>query len=80
MDTTSLDWSREFFTLDAQRSTAVIEAFVRLYESGLIYRANRLINWCCHLRTAISNIEIDTLELEKSTMLTVPSQRKKYDF
>ena len=53
----SLDWSREAFTMDAQRSEAVIEAFVRLHDKGLIYRSTRLVNWCCFLNTAISDIE-----------------------
>ncbi|ONK68470.1 uncharacterized protein A4U43_C05F11970, partial [Asparagus officinalis] len=53
----SLDWSRECFTMDEKRCKAVIEAFVRLYREGLIYRDHRLVNWDCTLRTAISDIE-----------------------
>ncbi|XP_020205546.1 valine--tRNA ligase, mitochondrial 1 isoform X4 [Cajanus cajan] len=55
---TSMDWSRECFTMDDRRSNAVTEAFVRLYKHGLIYRDVRLVNWDCVLRTAISDIEI----------------------
>ncbi|KAG6513346.1 hypothetical protein ZIOFF_023670 [Zingiber officinale] len=55
---TSLDWSREGFTMDDARSMAVTEAFVRLYKQRLIYRNHRLVNWDCALRTAISDIEI----------------------
>jgi valyl-tRNA synthetase len=55
----SLDWERTTFTMDPQYSAAVIEAFVRLHEEGLIYRAKRLINWCVSCRTAISDLEVD---------------------
>ncbi|MEA2697200.1 MAG: valyl-tRNA synthetase, partial [Myxococcales bacterium] len=51
----SLDWERTKFTMDPQYSAAVIEAFVRLHEEGLIYRARRLINWCVSCRTALSD-------------------------
>ena len=54
----SPDWSREAFTMDAQLSTAVVEAFVRLHSDGLIYRHNRLVHWDCTLKTAISDIEV----------------------
>ena len=55
----SLDWDREAFTMDETRSRAVREAFVRLYEEGLIYRADRLINWCPKHQTALSDLEVD---------------------
>ncbi|HXI58230.1 MAG TPA: valine--tRNA ligase [Polyangia bacterium] len=55
----SLDWSRTKFTMDPQYSAAVIEAFVRLHEEGLIYRARRLINWCVSCRTALSDLEVE---------------------
>jgi valyl-tRNA synthetase len=55
----SADWDREVFTFDRQRSTAVREVFVSLYEQGLIYRGNRLINWCPRCETALSDIEVD---------------------
>lgn len=55
----SCDWTRERFTLDAGLSRAVREAFVRLYEKGLIYRGPRLINWCPRCETAISDLEVD---------------------
>ncbi|MGH8909596.1 MAG: valine--tRNA ligase [Egibacteraceae bacterium] len=53
------DWDRAAFTLDEQRSRAVREAFVSLYEDGLIYRGNRLINWCPRCTTALSDIEVE---------------------
>ena len=55
----SCDWSRERFTLDAGLSKAVIEVFVSLHEQGLIYRDNRLINWCPRCHTALSDIEVE---------------------
>jgi valyl-tRNA synthetase len=55
----SLDWSRLRFTLDAGLSRAVTEVFVRLYEEGLIYRGEYIINWCVSCRTALSDIEVD---------------------
>ncbi len=54
----SLDWSREAFTLDEKRSHAVREVFVRLYEKGLIYRGNYIVNWCPTCGTAISDEEV----------------------
>jgi len=60
----SLDWSRERFTLDESSSVAVREAFVRLHEEGLIYRAQKLINWDPSLRTAISDLEVEHEERE----------------
>lgn len=55
----SVDWSRERFTMDEGLSTAVQEAFVRLYEDGLIYRGKRLVNWDPKLHTAISDLEVE---------------------
>ncbi|MGH7831393.1 MAG: class I tRNA ligase family protein, partial [Candidatus Binatia bacterium] len=54
----SCDWSRERFTMDEGLSLAVREAFVRLWEDGLLYRAQRLINWCPRCRTALADIEV----------------------
>ena len=58
----SCDWSRERFTLDEGLSKAVREAFVRLYEKGLIYRGPRLINWSPGLKTAVSDLEVEYSE------------------
>jgi len=60
----SCDWSRERFTLDEGLSRAVREVFVRLYEEGLIYRDNRLINWCPRCHTALSDLEVEHEDLE----------------
>ncbi|KNF07665.1 valine--tRNA ligase ValS [Gottschalkia purinilytica] len=55
----SCDWSRERFTLDEGLSSAVEEVFIRLYEKGLIYRGDRIINWCPSCGTAISDAEVE---------------------
>jgi valyl-tRNA synthetase len=55
----SCDWERERFTMDEGLTRAVREVFVRLYEEGLIYRDNRLINWCPRCHTALSDIEVE---------------------
>ncbi len=59
---TSCDWDRERFTLDEGCSKAVREVFVRLYEKGLIYRGERIINWCPHCLTSISDAEVEYAE------------------
>ena len=60
----SCDWSRERFTLDPGLSRAVREVFVRLYEKGLIYRGEYMVNWCPRCRTAISDLEVAHTEVE----------------
>jgi valyl-tRNA synthetase len=54
----SVDWQREYFTMDENLSVAVREAFVRLYEQGLIYRGAYIVNWCPSCQTAISDLEV----------------------
>ncbi len=54
----SVDWSREYFTMDDGLSAAVKEAFVRLHEQGLIYRGAYIVNWCPSCQTAVSDIEV----------------------
>jgi len=54
----SVDWQREYFTMDENLSVAVREAFVRLYEQGLIYRGAYIVNWCPRCQTAISDVEV----------------------
>ena len=58
----SLDWSRERFTMDDDYARAVLEVFVRLHEEGLIYRGQRLVNWDPQLKTAISDLEVENSE------------------
>ncbi|HEX4052313.1 MAG TPA: valine--tRNA ligase [Steroidobacteraceae bacterium] len=62
----SVDWSRERFTMDAGLSRAVVEAFVRLHERGLIYRGKRLVNWDPKLLTALSDLEVLSSEEQGS--------------
>lgn len=78
----SVDWDRYAFTLDDRNSKAVTEAFCRMFEKGLIYRDTRLVNWSSHMRTAISDLEIDHLDLKGPTWLEVPGHdpTKKYEF
>ncbi|MDT9187000.1 MAG: valine--tRNA ligase [Limnospira sp. PMC 894.15] len=59
----SCDWTRERFTLDEGLSKAVIEAFVRLYEDGLIYRGEYLVNWCPASESAVSDLEVENKEV-----------------
>ena len=58
----SVDWSREYFTMDDKLSRVVTETFVRLYEQGLIYRGKRLVNWDPELKTAVSDLEVESEE------------------
>ncbi|MFL1731836.1 valine--tRNA ligase [Moraxella oculi] len=67
---TSVDWSRERFTMDEGLSNAVKEVFVRLYDEGLIYRKKRLVNWDIKLQTAISDLEVENRD-EKGFMYHV---------
>ncbi|XP_030644740.1 valine--tRNA ligase, mitochondrial [Chanos chanos] len=76
----SLDWSRACFTLDQDFSRAVTEAFVRMCDSGLIYRSESLVNWSCALESAISDIEVDSKELSGRTLLSVPGYQRKVEF
>ncbi|SEP30799.1 valine--tRNA ligase [Nitrosovibrio sp. Nv6] len=62
----SCDWSRERFTMDAELSRAVTEVFVRLYRDGLIYRGKRLVNWDPVLQTAVSDLEVVSVEEDGS--------------
>ena len=58
----TVDWSREYFTMDTTQSTVVNETFVRLYEEGLIYRKKRLVSWDPVLRSAVSDLEVESEE------------------
>lgn len=55
----SCDWSKESFTMDENCSNAVLDAFCRYYKKGLIYRGDRIINWCPHCKTALSDAEVE---------------------
>ena len=62
----SVDWSREYFTMDDKLSVVVTDTFVRLYEQGLIYRGKRLVNWDPKLQSAVSDLEVESEEKDGS--------------
>ncbi|XP_067941073.1 valine--tRNA ligase-like isoform X2 [Watersipora subatra] len=76
----SYDWDRATFTMDEKCVKAVNEAFIRMHEKGIIYRANRLVNWSCTLNSAISDIEVDKEELPGRKLLAVPGYKEKVEF
>ncbi|KUJ22727.1 valyl-tRNA synthetase-like protein [Mollisia scopiformis] len=76
----SFDWTREAFTMNDNFTAAVTETFVTLHEQGIIYRANRLVNWCTKLNTSLSNLEVVNKELFGRTLLDVPGYDKKVEF
>ncbi|XP_058803896.1 valine--tRNA ligase isoform X3 [Phymastichus coffea] len=76
----SFDWDRASFTMDPKLCRAVTEAFVRLHDEGVIYRSNRLVNWSCTLKSAISDIEVDKMELTGKTLLSIPGYKEKIEF
>lgn len=75
----SVDWTRERFTMDDRCARAVEEAFIRFHERGLIYRDNRLVNWCPHLRTALSDLEVDHEDITGKTLVDVPGLKDKVE-
>ncbi|WWD15831.1 valine-tRNA ligase [Kwoniella shandongensis] len=76
----SFDWDRVAFTMDDSLSAAVKEAFVLMHEKGLLYRANRLVNWCVYLNTSLSNLEVDQLALTGRTLMNVKGYDAKERF
>ena len=76
----SVDWDRACFTLDPKMQRAVEEAFVRMHDDETIYRSNRLVNWSCTLKSAISNLEVDKRELTGRELLDVPGYKEKVEF
>ena len=74
---TSVDWSRERFTMDEGLSAAVTETFVRLYDEGLIYRGKRLVNWDPVLRTAVSDLEVESEEEARLALAHPLSARRR---
>ncbi|CAG9534339.1 unnamed protein product [Cercopithifilaria johnstoni] len=75
-----VDWDRACFMMDPKITRAVTYAFIVMHEKGIIYRSNRLVNWCCVLRSAISDIEVEKVELSGRTLLSVPGYLKKIEF
>ncbi|EEB07340.1 valine-tRNA ligase Vrs2/Vas2 [Schizosaccharomyces japonicus yFS275] len=64
------DWSQMYYTLDEIRSEAVVDAFVRLHEQGLIYRKSRFVNWSCKLQSVISDIEVTHMDVKHGQTYT----------
>ena len=75
----SCDWSRFVFTMDPGPSRAVRKAFKRLYDQGLIYRGERIINWCPRCRTALSDLEVDHQEEQSARSGTSRYPRGRID-
>ena len=75
----SVDWSRERFTMDEGLSRAVLTIFKRLYDDGLIYRAERIINWCPRCLTALSDIEVEHAEEDGRAGLHPVRRRPRLD-
>eukprot|EP00117_Sycon_ciliatum_P046973 scpid7682/ scgid33592/ Probable valine--tRNA ligase, mitochondrial; Valyl-tRNA synthetase len=67
----SVDWSQEYFTLDEPRAESVKHAFIQLFNRGLIYRRVRFANWCCSLKTVISDIEVEEEHYDEPTRISV---------
>lgn len=76
----SYDWDRVAFTMDPMLCNAVTEGFNQLHEKGLIYRNSRLVNWSCTLKSAISDIEVDKVEIAGRTFLALPGYQDKVEF
>lgn len=76
----AFDWDREYFTMDAAQSLAVGEAFIKLFERDLIYREKAPVNWSCALESAISDIEVENLEINGPTDVVVPGYDKRIRF
>ena len=76
----SFDLSRLYFTMDKERCKSVKEAFIQLFERGILYRAKRIVNWCCALQTAISDIEMEQFEISEPIKLSIPRHKDTYEF
>ncbi|XP_023160906.1 valine--tRNA ligase [Drosophila hydei] len=76
----SLDWDQEYFTMDEQQAKAVSLAFVQLFDEGLITRRNSLVNWSCALRSAISDIEVENLDIKEPVEIAVPGYEQNVLF
>ncbi|PVU92971.1 hypothetical protein BB561_003517 [Smittium simulii] len=68
----SMNWDQEYFTMDKSHSKVVEEAFIQLFNEGMIYRDTKMVNWCCELKSVISDIEVDRVELSQPTKIKLP--------
>ncbi|XP_017136139.1 valine--tRNA ligase, mitochondrial [Drosophila miranda] len=76
----NLNWSREYFTMDEQQAHAVNVAFERLFDEGLIKRRNSLVNWSTTLQSAISDIEVELMDIKEPTDIRVPGYKHSIAF
>ncbi|KAJ2214313.1 hypothetical protein EV179_003093 [Coemansia sp. RSA 487] len=76
----SLNWDSEYYTMDPRHSRTVREAFIRLYEDGLIYRATKMVNWSCALQSVISDIEVDKIPTSGCALINVPDSKTRVEF
>ncbi|KAK3850352.1 hypothetical protein Pcinc_042939 [Petrolisthes cinctipes] len=77
---TALDWNRSVFTMDEGMTEAVNEAFIQLFDQGLVYRKHSPVNWCCSLQSAISDIEVEHVSLPGPSELRVPGYDEPVTF
>ncbi|OMJ16994.1 putative valine-tRNA ligase, cytoplasmic [Smittium culicis] len=76
----SMNWDNEYFTMDKNHSKVVNDAFIQLFNDGLVYRETKIVNWCCALQSVISDIEVDHIDLNEPTYLSVPNHKIKVLF
>ncbi|XP_075229327.1 valine--tRNA ligase-like isoform X2 [Lycorma delicatula] len=76
----SLDWSKESFTMNDNYTDAINEAISRLWDAGLLFREPALVNWCCFLQSAISDIEVEEKEIVGPTDVIVPGYQNPVQF
>ncbi|CAF3553504.1 unnamed protein product [Rotaria sordida] len=70
------DWSNAYFTMDKNLVEYVRDSFLHLYNNGLIYRDRRIVNWCCQLRSVVSDIEVDSKEINGREKFSIPGYKK----
>jgi valyl-tRNA synthetase len=76
----TIDWSREYSTIDEKSSKFITEAFFKLHQKGKIFRESRLINWDFHLKTVVNKTEIEYIEITKRKEMKVPGYDKPISF
>lgn len=75
-----LDFNQSFFTMDSKMSKAVVEAFIKLFDQGLIYRKKKFVHWSCTLQSAIADFEVEHLKLNGRKMLSIPGMNEPVEF
>ncbi|CAF3373526.1 unnamed protein product [Rotaria socialis] len=73
------DWPNAYFTMDRNLVENVRDSFLRLYDDGLIYRDRRIVNWCCKLQSVVSDIEVDSKEINGRTKFSIPGYSKEIE-